>query len=210
MDDRPDLGLELVLDNRKLILLFAGLILVCGLFFVIGFMEGKRQRLVAADKPDEQQVADTAEPAAGGRPDQTETSAASGNVQEQLDWYKSVNKRGEPDASLVEPAKPAVEPAKSAPEPAKPATERAPPQVKPAGGKTVYAVQIGAFRKREEAEARAGALKSKGYPFYIEPPKAPEQFYLLKVGRFAAREDAQAMQSRLKKDGFATFIKPNP
>jgi hypothetical protein len=42
-DREPEAGHELVLDNRKLIIAFAVLIAICGAFFVLGFMEGRRQ-----------------------------------------------------------------------------------------------------------------------------------------------------------------------
>ena len=50
MDQHSDSGYELVLDNRRLIIAFAVLILFCGCFFVVGFMEGKRQGFQAGSQ----------------------------------------------------------------------------------------------------------------------------------------------------------------
>ena len=49
MDDQSaEPGFEFVLDNRKLIVVFLLLISFCGGFFVLGFMEGKRQGMQEA------------------------------------------------------------------------------------------------------------------------------------------------------------------
>ena len=63
-----DAGTELILDNRKLILAFGALAVVCGAFFVLGFIEGKRQgiqlgmNMSAATNPPEQAL-NTSRPA---------------------------------------------------------------------------------------------------------------------------------------------------
>ena len=60
--DPSDAGLDLVLDNRKLILVFAFLMLLCGGFFVFGFIEGKRQVVSAAPEPESASPAPTVQP----------------------------------------------------------------------------------------------------------------------------------------------------
>jgi len=229
MADRDaDSGIELVLDSRKFIIAFVVLIAICGCFFVLGFIEGKRQGLqegtqtaaVAAPvtRPDESQTA-------VAKPSVADTSAAAVKEDagdQQLNWYKNVNRRdGEPEVApkltestsakkAAEPApapKPAVEPAKKATEvpAAKPA-----PQEKPAvAGPVTYSVQVGAFRVRREAENKAKTLKAKGFDCRIEVPRSPDELYLLKVGKFASRADAVAMQLNLKKSGINSFIKTN-
>ena len=51
MDDASESGLELVLDNRKIVIGFVLLIFICGCFFVIGFIEGKRQGFQEGSQP---------------------------------------------------------------------------------------------------------------------------------------------------------------
>ncbi len=192
-------GLELVLDNRKLIVFFLVLISIIGGFFVFGYKEGKRQGYLEGSQaaavlvPNaDSEGAPLPETAAGAStPD---SSADSGDVEDQpLDWYKKVN-RPEKEAEIEPP------PARK--------TEAAPlksPIDAPAG----YSVQVGAFRQKREAEVKAQTLKSKGFDSRIEAPQNPDQLYLLKVGNYDSRADAVAMQLRLKKSGFPSFIKTN-
>ncbi len=193
-----DAGAQFVLDNRKLIVGFALLIVLCGTFFVIGFMEGKRQGIQRAKEQiqttpaNETAIADLN----AAVPDKTVKAEskplADKSVREQLDWYKSVNRREETKAN-------------GAPAPHKKPVERqAAPQ------RTTYTVQVGAFKLRREAETKAAALKAAGYDYLIEPGGKDEPLFLLKVGKFESRTEAVAMQLKLKKDGFSTFIKANP
>lgn len=224
MDQRTDRGLEFVLDNRKLIIGFFVLIAVCGAFFVIGFVEGKRQVVgmeakvtpaAASEAP--QQSGAAAVPAAAAPAKPPEDHA----VKDQLDWYKRVNKPGEATKGIEpapEPVKTVVQTAPAAAASRPPAKETEPVKkekekpapAKAAVQKTTYSVQVGAFRQRQEAETRAATLKSKGYESVIEAPVPPNSLFLLKVGKFNSRADAVATQLKLKKDGVGSFIKTNP
>ncbi len=198
MSDRAvESGLELVLDNKRLIIGFLVLISFCGGFFILGFEEGKRQgsrgetqKAVAVVSPNSE-----APPSASPAANDSEMKKSAEQVvpaEQSLDWYKSVNRQeGE---SLIESPEPSED---------KPKTKVPPPVP------TSYTVQVGAFRQKREVEAKAQLLKSKGFNYRIESPQSSEQLYLLKVGKFSSRADAVAMQIRLRKNGFACFIKTN-
>jgi cell division protein FtsN len=137
-------------------------------------------------------------------------------VGEQLDWYQNVNRKGsEPIPGLKQPAHSETKGAANQPDTA--TAPAALPAAKPhaAGaskstleqGKVTYSVQVGAFRYKQEAEAKAELLKEKRYQYAIEQFGGPGGLYLLKVGKYDSRADAVAMQLRLKKDGFGSFIK---
>jgi cell division protein FtsN len=216
MEHAAESGVEVVLDNRKLIIAFALLIVICGGFFVLGFVEGKRQgyqegALRAAEsataKSSEESVAQS--PKTEALESGTEPVQASSEGQ-QLNWYKNVNRReGEretvPQATSDRSAKSTAGPTPVAKSTGKPKTELDAAR----SGPVTYSVQVGAFVQKEEAEGRAKELRSKGYDCRIEPPVPPQRFYLLKVGRFDTRVDAVAMQLRLKKSGFSCFVKTN-
>ncbi len=219
-------GADFVLDSRSLIVGFLLLMLVCGAFFVIGFMEGKRQGLQArvdslpafpspADAPifaaQEARIPAVDKPAA----EQDERA-----VTEQLDWYRNMSQQeggsaqGKQPASVPKP--PVAAPAAASFEKAavkESVKARVAEPVAKAGARetagVTYSVQVGAFRQRREAEVMAERLKAKGYTGFIEPPAAGSEFFLLKVGRFDSRADAVAMQLRLKKDGINSFVKSN-
>jgi len=202
MDNRSsDSSLEFVLDNRGLIVTFALLILICGVFFVLGFVEGKRQGAAAAKISAEVKLPDQERSTNEIPAPKTAVNPGSQTSKEQLDWYSNVNKRGKESARL-EPPLTAVKPGHSQPD-----TRKAAPN---ASSRATYTVQVGAFRKREDAEKRAEMLKAKGYECVIEAPVEPTQpLYLLKVGKCSSRAEAVAISVRLQKDGFSTFIKTN-
>jgi cell division septation protein DedD len=213
-----DSGFQLVIDSRKIIIAGAFLLMVCGTFFVIGFMEGKRQVVRGAAQPETAVQTSEARPAA--EPPANNAGAAAKKddsaVRRNLTWYNDVNKPANETVHLLEAdnapaasgtaAAPKSEPA-PAPKPA--STPKAAAAEPSKTDKVTYSVQIGAFKERKEAEKKASALKDKKYNSVIEPPSEAGQLFLLKVGRFESRADAVAIQNRLKKDGFVTFIKTN-
>jgi len=215
-----DSGTEFVLDNRKLIITFLVVVVVCGAFFVIGFMEGKRQSVpTRTEKAPSVPAAVT-----GSAPDQPNVKAADQPTvrkaleerpgSAQLEWYKNAQAKdsaAQKAGSSAKVAKPAPAPAKPPavvqPQPSKGAAAADVRSMVPAANVT-YTVQVGAFKQKHEADVRAAALKAKGYLCVIDF-KSAEQLYLVKVGRFDTRADAKAVQLQLSKDGFTSFIKVN-
>jgi cell division protein FtsN len=206
VDNSSDSGYELVLDNRRLIVAFIVLILFCGCFFVIGFVEGKRQGYQAGSQST---VESAAKPVAdeAKEPERPAVVADSGmpavkenDEKQRLNWYKNVSGQEQKNEITPPPAEPAPAPKK---ETAKPAAVSAP--AVSAG----YTVQVGAFRQRQQVEVKARLLRAKGFDCRIEVPQSSEELYLLKVGQFKSRAEAVAMQLRLKKSGISSFIKAN-
>ena len=214
-------GTELVLDNRKLIVGFVLLIAVCGAFFIIGFMEGKRQPIQARILPN------PSSPAASGAGEGAGTTAsakevgtnpgADKSVREQLDWYKKVQQNDAAPAKTISTAEsaktapaneakkaPAAQPKGASVAPAVPAPATLVPS-----GKASYSVQVGAFRQRHDAEVKAEAVKAKGFECTVELSKSADQLYLVKVGKYDSRAGAVAMQRKLTKAGFSCFVKTN-
>ena len=191
-------GYELVLDVRRMIVAFALLTLVCGAFFVLGFVEGKRQVVqVAAVETGQPAAAESgksgADLGAGPVPEETAKDADKA-VREQLDWYDNVSVRKTPQAKVA----PKVE-----------VTAAPPSAPAPPAAAIAYSCQVGAFRQSKEAETKAASLKSRGYTPIVEPPSGKNKLYLLKVGQYGTRSEAVAMQLLLKKDGISSFIKSN-
>ncbi len=211
---------ELVLDNRKLIIAFLLLIAVCGGFFLIGFMEGKRQaqHLRASQAAPAAGEAATARTAAAPTPEkQAEPESKPvdvASIRKQLDWYQEVNERnkGRAKPTVKEPpARKSEAPAPAAPKEETAARKASPSSDSPpssgAGPPTQYTVQVGAFRQEAQAEAKAASLRAKGYTCRIDPPGAASDLYLVKVGLFSTRAEAVAMRLKLEQDGFPSFIK---
>jgi cell division protein FtsN len=207
-------GLELVLDNRKLIIAFALLIAICGCFFVVGFIEGKRQgyqegnQIAAETAP---RPAPEAVQPASDKPAKDEAKPAAPEAADQpLDWYKNVNSKEEQPAVFTTPPaqkEPVAVAKKTIQEPPAARIERPKPAVN--SDVVMYSVQVGAFKQKHEMEVRAKILKEKGFECRMESSAGPDQLYLLKVGKFKTRAEASAVQLRLKRAGITSFIKTN-
>ena len=107
--------LELNLDNRKLIIGFAGLMIVCAVFFVFGFVEGKRQAPKTESRaegiaPPAPELKAASQPEAIPAGSNSASKPPEKAVAEQLDWYRKVNRRGTPstrELSSIKPKQPA-------------------------------------------------------------------------------------------------------
>ena len=208
-----DSGLEVVLDNRKIILAFVVFIAICGGFFVLGFVEGKRQGYqaeaqMAAETATIGEAAATQAQLSGAETVQDSKPPKDDSEDQPLNWYKSVNRRDEetetaPRTATGSSKQAAAEAAPSIQSSNQPKAET--PSLAP--GPISYTVQVGAFIEKGEAEVRSRELRSKGYAYRIEPPVPPDRFYLVKVGSYNTRAEAVAMQLRLKKSGFSCFVK---
>jgi cell division protein FtsN len=213
-ENSSDSGYELVLDNRRLIIAFAVLVLICGCFFLVGFMEGKRQGYQAgaqtaseaASKPfREESLPQDSNPAAaepGSKPAKEDAEA------QQLNWYKNVSGQGE-KPGITPPAPPDQSSRKASTETLPAKTTAKPPAASPPAAPSSYTVQVGAFRHKDQADAEAKMLRAKGFECRIEAPQSPDALYLLKVGKYRSRADAAAMKLRLEQNGFRAFIKTN-
>jgi cell division protein FtsN len=205
-DRAAESGLELVLDNKKLIIAFLMLITICVWFYVLGFRAGKRQvnpeGVQVSTPPVQNSNPESAPPQANSAAAESAAgapAAAKANPDEQpLDWYKNVNRKEEESPAEPPPVK-------------KKETSSAEKTKAPVSAATSisYSVQVGAFRQKHEAEIQAKALKAKGFDSRIEPPHPPEQLYLLKVGRLNSHVDAIALKLKLKNNGFNCIIKTN-
>jgi cell division protein FtsN len=206
-------GLELVLDNRKLVIVFGLLIAICGCFFVVGFIEGKRQGVQegsqTANESLPKKIPDAAPPQIDtlAIPKEEPKSPPQDAADQPLDWYKNINRRG--DETTVSPSTGASDSTSKSPSQAAAAVPTEKPKPPMNAEPITYSVQVGAFQQKEEIELSAQKLREKGFDCRMEPPEEPGKLYLLKVGKFRTRAEASAMQLRLKKEGFSSFIKTN-
>jgi DedD protein len=86
--------------------------------------------------------------------------------------------------------------------PASPASAASEPSSSPAepGGQG-YALQIAALRDRDEADAIAKRLASKGYAAYVlAPPSGTPAVFRVRIGKFKTRRDAETVSAKLQKE----------
>jgi hypothetical protein len=79
--------------------------------------------------------------------------------------------------------------------------------------KTIFTVQLGAFKNVFYAKAFMAWFKEKGYSAYLtlSEPKDGEKLYKVCIGKFIEREKAQTLSEKIRNsEGFQTFVTSLP
>jgi len=187
---------EITLGTGRMLALFFALVLICAVFFAIGFSLGKKSTTVGtANVP----AASKEMPAAIVRP------SAAKNTQtpaEDLSFYKTVGQKAA-DAGLTPQNSQPQPSAAPAAEPPKADTGAAPPTTASGG----YYVQVAAVSRHEDADALVEALKKKQYPAFAANNGPADKFYHVQVGPYADIKEAEAMRAHLVSDGYNPIVK---
>jgi cell division septation protein DedD len=181
---------EISLGTGRLLGLFFALVVVCGIFFGLGYTLGRSMGPTAM-------TAEAATPANAAKPKAASgapAEAASPAPANDLTFYKTVEQK-DANPQLTPPSNPAPAPA-SAPAPA-PETTHA----------SAYVVQVAAVSKKEDAEALASALRKKNYPVFLAPSTPSDSLFRVQVGPFSEFKEAEAMRGRLAGDGYTPIVK---
>ncbi|MGB9070639.1 MAG: SPOR domain-containing protein [Candidatus Acidiferrales bacterium] len=201
-------GGDRVLESRHLVSLFLGVVLLCGVFFTLGYVMGHNQYggpVHASESADADQPVGRPTPKA--KPEQT--PSAPGN--NEWDFYSkknaddtvnSMSKRAaSPSASIAaRPAAPAMAPnaAKSVP----PASRFQPPRL----NKGALVLQVAAVTHESDAMAMADLLQQKHFPSFVVTP-TNDNFYRVQVGPYSDVQAADAAKQALDHAGFIAIIK---
>jgi len=202
---------EITLGTAKLLGLFFGLVMVCAVFFALGYTLGRKSdaglgSLNAAASP--QTSSNRGKPA----------GAASGQSNPPMTFYKSVEQKdsnaqltpanadggssnsspGQSEGSAGTPSgatQAQQSPAANPPDPMAPI---------PMGG---YFVQVAAVTKQEDAESLVDALKKKQYPAFVASNSSTDKYFRVQLGPFGDIKEAEGMRSRLVNDGYNPILK---
>jgi cell division septation protein DedD len=183
---------EITLDVGKMLVLFFGLVALCGVFFGLGFSVGKKS--ATSNSPDASQQGSVV--AGGVRPSAVK---APDNSASNLSFYKGVVDKN-PNSQLT-PAAAVTAPDAAPPADAKPAQ----PDPAVASPTTGYFVQVAAVTKQEDADSLVDALKKKQYPALIA--SATDKLFHVQVGPYPDIKDAEAMRGKLVSDGYNPILK---
>jgi DedD protein len=180
---------EITLGTGKMLALFFGLVILCAVFFGMGFSLGKN----TARPAETADAAPTPATTPGVRP--TAVKPASANAD--MTFYKAVGQK-QADADLATPDTAAPAPAenKSANQAAVPASS--------GGG---YLVQVAAVSKQEDADALVDALKKKQYSAFAANNTPSDKLIHVQVGPFADIKEAEATRTKLVGDGYNPILK---
>jgi DedD protein len=218
MDSSQDT--EITLGTAKLLGLFFGLVIVCAVFFALGYTLGRKSDAGLAATSTTTPLQTTSNgPKPAGSPS-TQPAAPP------MTFYKAVEQK-DANAQLT----PATSPAAAGQAPAStPGAATASPGTSPGTSSSTsaatsatqtanpsdplaalpsssYFVQVAAVSKQEDAEALVDALKKKTYPAFVATNTSTDKLFRVQVGPFADIKDAEAMRGRLINDGYSPILK---
>lgn len=190
---------EITLGTGKMLALFFALVVICALFFGMGFSLGKNSvRPAVADAS-----TGTTVTTAGVRPsaDKTTSSAA---PPADMTFYKAVANK-DADSQLAPPPQNDSNSAEATPPETALDVKSSPAAPAAPSLSSGYYVQVAAVSKREDADALVDALKKKDYPAFTNA--AADKLFHVQVGPYGDVKDAEAMRSKLISDGYNPILK---
>jgi DedD protein len=194
---------EITLGTAKLLGLFFGLVIICAVFFALGYTLGRKSDVglttagTAPLIPASNGTKPAGSPAAQPAPPMTFYKAV-----EQKDANAQLTPAANPDSASPAAQAPATSPAASVA-----GTQPANPPDPMTAFSAGYFVQVAAVSKQEDAESLVDALKKKQYPAFVAGNSAADKLFRVQVGPFAEIKDAEAMRSRLINDGYNPILK---
>ena len=200
---------EITLGTGRMMAIFFTFVLVCALFFSIGFSLGRRTTIAGAGSLG---IGRAGTPTTIVRPSAAKDNAPQPTPQSgDFSFYKAVGEKNANAALAPQDSKtPAAAAttttstaATSTTEPSKTAADAATAAPSSAG----YYVQVAAVSRHEDAEALVEALKKKQYPAFTANNSTGDKFYHVQVGPYTELKDAEAMRARLIGDGYNPIVK---
>jgi cell division septation protein DedD len=177
---------EITLGTGKMLGLFFGLVILCAVFFGMGYTMGKSAVKSSPELLPSPSTSSSTHPA-GSKPSGTPSPAPQEVVQQQ---------------SVPPGTTASANPATTTPQTA-PAPTADQPAAQPATG---YFVQVAAVSKQEDAEALVESLKGRQYSAVIGS-SASDKLFHVQVGPFTDIKDAEAMRAKLVSDGYSPILK---
>src|ERR1700675_3210775 len=209
-------GGDRVLESRHLVGFFLGVVLLCGVFFTLGYVMGHNpyggsvqastsltRRLSPAATPD----------SAPAKTKEKEKDAENPAAPAASEWDFYAKKKAD---NRLEPA---PKPAASAPAPA--VSAKSAPAAPAASSKGVVSparfqppsmpkgsitLQLAALTRESDALALADALQQKKFPSYVVTP-ASDALFRVQVGPYGDVKSAEAAKAALDREGFKAIIK---
>jgi DedD protein len=215
-------GGDRVLESRHLVGLFLGVVLLCGVFFTLGYVMGRTQyggAVHAADGFNSNVPSASVSPKSKAAPAAKPTPAPDNGGWDFYDNKKSASDHLEPApaASSASATKaPASVPAvanrsTNAPPPAATKTVAATPKQPasfqpPAMTKNSIVLQVAAVKLQRDALEMADAIQQKKFPSFVATSPA-DNFYHVQVGPYPDMPSAENAKRSLEQLGFKPIIK---
>jgi DedD protein len=208
-------GGDRILESRHLVGLFLGVVLLCGVFFTLGYVMGRTQyggAVHAADSP--VKYSPPVMPPAKSPNREAPVSSSTKPAADPC-WADCGNKSSDP-ANVVPVAKPVKSPPAKAdkpsspvqPAPVKAVSAKEPPrfQPPPALNKNSIVLQVAATKQQRDALDMADMLQKKKFPSFVANSPA-DTFYHVQVGPYPDLASAESAKRALEQLGFKSIIK---
>ncbi len=195
---------EITLGTAKLLGLFFGLVVICAVFFALGYTLGRKSdAIVSATTSGPLPTSNGAKPGSAGTPPATPMTfykaVEQQNATPQLTPATAVSGNNSGTAGQA--------PAQGSDSLSSTAQVGNPPDPMAPIPATGYFVQVAAVSKEDDAGALVDALKKKQYPAFVANSAATDKLFRVQVGPFGDIKEAEAMRSRLINDGYNPILK---
>jgi cell division septation protein DedD len=205
-----------VLESRHLIGLFAGVVILCAVFFTLGYVMGRSHYAssVQAFGPERGVVSavdretgrDRVQPKEDTPPPAGEWDFYANQSNNKLEKPAPAPKTPEPEKSIVasnrNPEVPAFVPPVSAPRPSARPVRMTVPKM---SANTVL-LQVAAVTHQSDALAMADALQRKKFPSFVVAPSG-DPYYRVQVGPYSDERAAENARAALDRAGFKAIIR---
>jgi DedD protein len=183
---------EITLGTGRLLGLFFGLVVICALFFGLGFSMGRSsvkstltmEETPSTSMPAQANAGQKLNPGTPERPAPPQDTPSSATAQ-------TAAQNGASTDGTQQAATGAPEFTRDSP-------------ISPAPG--AYTVQVAAVSKQEDADALVSALRKKAYPVFIASTGTDKLFHI-QIGPFTDIKDAESMKTKLTGDGYNPIVK---
>jgi DedD protein len=210
---------ELTLSPTTLIMLFFGLLALCGVCFGLGYMTGHRATPDSASVPPPAGIPAVTQPESGRPKPSADPQPAPSDSQVAVADAAEAEPSGSNPTATVTPAAPIaaatgtltatpqVKPAFTVTPIPTPAPTIASAAVSPATPASVIMVQIAAVSQQEDADVLMGALRKRGYEV-VAHREPLDGLIHVRIGPFKARVEAEAWRQKLLNDGYNAIVQP--
>ena len=178
---------EVVVENRQLTIIFFAVVVLCAVFFGLGYIVGKNTigYIPAADSDLAAVAGKRSALASAGAAEPTKVQAASVPPATELTFQQTLEAKRSP---------------------ARLQTRSSAPTTGAAAAEPAVHLQVAALRKKGDAEALLSLLKGKGFPAVLVASRA-DRLFRVQVGPFTSAKDVEQMKQRLGREGFKTITK---
>jgi DedD protein len=213
---------EFTLSTGKLLGLFFGMVVICGIFFSLGYGVGRNSSSAASTTVIDSSSLSTVQSSGAAKP--SASKPVSSNEVAALQVAAQQNEprpcvQGDPNCASPSEESSSIRVTEStkssaanraetkSAEAANKFSANSTPELSSAGQpSTGFMVQVAAVSKQEDADALVSALRKKQYPVFVVNLASSNLFHV-QVGPFAQQKDAEAMRSKLVSDGYNAILK---